>query len=41
LERSHELFVWTGLNCEPLNLSVPSSEDYKCEPPAPSSYEKI
>jgi hypothetical protein len=35
--RSYELFVWLTSNHNPLNLSLPDSYDYRCEPPIPSS----
>jgi hypothetical protein len=32
---SCKLFAWTGLERDPLDLSLPSNEDYRHESPAP------
>jgi hypothetical protein len=34
--RSHKLFAPAGLKSQPFNLSLPSSKDYRPEPPVPS-----
>jgi hypothetical protein len=33
--RSHEPFALSALNLDPPGLSLPSSQDYKCEPLTP------
>jgi hypothetical protein len=30
-------FPGLALNCDPLDLSLPSKRDYRCEPPVPGS----